>query len=369
MEIRRGRQNGAIKVCVYGPEGIGKSTFAAQFPEPIFIDTEGSTAHMDVARTPRPKSFTELQLQVDYFIQHSGELKTLVIDTGDWAERLNLEEICAQMQIKGIEDVAYGRGYTFAAEAFGRLLDKLETLKQKGVNIVINCHAMMRKFEQPDEMGQYDRWELKLSKKAAPMLKEFVDMLLFATYKTVVVNVDGQGAAKGKNKASGGKRVMYASHHPCWDAKNRFGLPDEMPFSYESIRAVIEGCTAETRAEGQNLRAEPPKAEERSMMEPEAKPAAEPLKTPETASTPKAPLKAPASAAAESDRAMLKLYALMQENEVSKLEVQAVVAKTKVYPADMPIEKYDPMFITGAIIPKWESILNRILETREKQPF
>lgn len=29
-----------VKVVLYGPEGIGKSTFAAQFPDPVFLDTE-----------------------------------------------------------------------------------------------------------------------------------------------------------------------------------------------------------------------------------------------------------------------------------------------------------------------------------------
>ena len=65
-------------------------------------------------------------------------------------------------------------------------------------------------------------------------------MVLFANYKTFVVNVDGQGAQKGKNKAQGGKRVMYTAHHCCWDAKNRYGLPEELPFEYAGIRHIIE---------------------------------------------------------------------------------------------------------------------------------
>ncbi len=106
--------------------------------------------------------------------------------------------------------------------------------------MVLTAHAKMRKFEQPDEMGAYDRWEMKLSKGVAPMVKEWADMVLFCNYKTMVVNVDGQGAQKGKNKAQGGRRVMHTTHHSCWDAKNRYGLPDEVPFEYDSIRHIIE---------------------------------------------------------------------------------------------------------------------------------
>mgnify|MGYP000611029209 CR=1 FL=1 len=108
-----------------------------------------------------------------------------------------------------------------------------------GIHVVMTAHAKMRKFEQPDELGAYDRWEMKLTKQTAPMVKEWADMVLFANYKTFVVNVDGQGAQKGKNKAQGGRRVMFTTHHPCWDAKNRYGLPEELPFDYGEIAAIL----------------------------------------------------------------------------------------------------------------------------------
>ena len=245
IQITSGRIATAIKVVVYGPEGIGKSTFAAQFPDPVFIDTEGSTVHMDVKRLPRPDLWVELLNEVEYVRQNPGCCKTLVLDTADWAETLCSEYICARDQKTGIEDYGYGKGYRFLFEEFGRLLNALEQVREKGVNVVICCHATMRKFEQPDELGAYDRWSLKLtdSPKAsiAGAVKEWADMVLFANYKTIVVNVDGKGAAKGKNKVQGGKRVMYTAHHSCWDAKNRFGLPEEAEFDYSVVRGVIEG--------------------------------------------------------------------------------------------------------------------------------
>ena len=54
MEITRGKIQTAQKIVLYGPEGIGKTTFASRFPEPLFIDTEGSTRQLDVARLPKP---------------------------------------------------------------------------------------------------------------------------------------------------------------------------------------------------------------------------------------------------------------------------------------------------------------------------
>ena len=234
MEITRGKIVKPKKVVIYGPEGIGKSTFASRFPTPIFIDTEGSTSTMDVARLPKPTSWAFLMEEVRYIIKNPDECRTLVIDTADWAEQLCSADICGRYQKSGIEDFGYGKGYIFLQEEFGRLLNLLEDVISQGIHVVFTAHAKMRKFEQPDEMGAYDRWEMKLSKNVSPMVKEWADMVLFANYETHVIKVDG------KNKAQGGRRVIYTTHHSCWDAKNRFGLDDKLPFEYDSIAAVIE---------------------------------------------------------------------------------------------------------------------------------
>jgi GTPase SAR1 family protein len=238
MQITRGKIPSAIKTVIYGPEGIGKSTFASKFPDPLFIDTEGSTKQMDVARLPTPKTWTDILDEVKYVYQHPECCKTLVVDTADWAEMLCVEKI---FDGQGIESPGYGKGYQMLADAFRELLQELEKVIAAGIHVVLTAHAAMRKFEQPDEMGAYDRWEMKLQKKTAPIVKEWADMVLFCNYKTTVVNVDGQGATKGKNKVFGGERVIYTTHHNCWDAKNRFGLDDRIPMEFESISSVIGG--------------------------------------------------------------------------------------------------------------------------------
>ena len=231
MNITKGKVHTAQKVVIYGPEGIGKSTFAAQFPEPLFVDTEGSTKKLDVARFDKPTSWTMLTDQINHVKQNPSACKTLVIDTVDWAEQLCIDDLCSRHQKKGIEDFGYGNGYVYEKEEFGRFLNSLEELIEKGINVVLTAHAQLRKFSQPDEIGEYDRWELKLGKKTgsqiSPLVKEWADMVLFANYKTFAVATDKEGK---KFKAQGGQRIMYTQHHPCWDAKNRDGLPEEIPF-------------------------------------------------------------------------------------------------------------------------------------------
>ena len=221
MNITRGKIGGAKKIVVYGPEGIGKSTFAARFPDPVFIDTEGSTKDMDVARFDKATSWAMIMQQVRYVIDHPECCKTLVIDTADWAEQIEITSLCEQKGWSGLEDPGYGKGYTYSAEEFGKFLNLLEDVIGKGVNVVMTAHAQLRKVELPEEMGAYDHWEMKTSKKVAPMIREWADAVFFANYKTRIIEVDK------KKKAQGGQRIMYTTHTPFCDAKNRKDLPHE----------------------------------------------------------------------------------------------------------------------------------------------
>lgn len=412
IQITSGRVKTAIKTVIYGPEGIGKSTFASQFPDPVFLDTEGSTVHMDVKRLPRPDLWVELLNEVEYVRQNPGCCKTLVLDTADWAETLCSEYVCSRDQKTGIEDYGYGKGYRFLFEEFGRLLNALEQVRETGVNIVICCHATMRKFEQPDELGAYDRWSLKLTDtpkaSIAGAVKEWADMVIFANYKTIVVNVDGKGAAKGKNKVQGGKRVMYTAHHSCWDAKNRFGLPEEAEFSYEVIRGVIEGSATEvggatrTSSVSGEAAATFPKGEgsrEPKQESPSALArAVERAATDGGGTTPPVPAGAPspepqaapagegkvsdggpgAAATKETGDAMYAglpaaLAKMMAEAQVTPDEVRYVIAQKGIYPADTPwaviIQNKD--FMQGWLLhPQvWPKVVEAVRGNREEVPF
>jgi hypothetical protein len=372
MQITRGKVNGALKIVVYGPEGIGKSTFASHFPNPVFIDTEGSTKHMDVARTGKPSSWTMLMDQVRYFKNNPGEFSTVIIDTADWAEQLCTDEICAKARKDGIEDFGFGKGYVYLAEGFGKLLNLLTEVVETGTHVVLTAHAKMRKFEQPDEMGTYDRWEMKLGKNTAPLLKEWADMVLFANYKTYVVNVDSQGAEKGKNKAQGGKRVMYTAHHPCWDAKNRFGLKEELDFDYTQIAHIFSsGKTAEILppiTPKQETKVEPEQTPPTEPVKQQEPLKSEPVKQSEPAKIPDPkPQSTPEAATSKLPKALMDL---MQANHVRPDEIQTVVGKKGYYPVDTPIENYDPKFIAGCLVAAWPTVFKMIQDARDEDlPF
>ncbi len=353
MNITKGKLDSAQKVVVYGPEGIGKSTFASQFPDPVFIDTEGSTKKLDVARTPKPSSWTMLMEQVRYFRDNPSKCRTLALDTADWAERLCIEHICSKSQKTGIEDFGYGKGYTYLEEEYGRLLNLLEEVVERGVNVVVTAHASMRKFEQPDELGAYDRWELKLEKKTAPLLKEWADMVLFANYKTYVVNVDGQGAQKGKNKAQGGKRVMYTTHHTCWDAKNRHELAEELPFEYQAIAHCIpEGVKPPVYTSPVKTPDEPQRDERGYMNIPDGTgkeiPFEEDRKKESVEQKPQNSLPSSGIPKALAD--------LMQGKSITEADIMEVVASKGYFPKDTPLAKCGDDFINGWVVPFFDKI-------------
>lgn len=346
MEIIRGKIPGAQKIVVYGPEGIGKSTFASKFPNPIFIDTEGSTRHMDVARLKKPSSYPLLCEEVKYIINNPDICRTLVIDTMDWAEQLCISDLCSRYNKKGIEDFGYGNGYVYAKEEIGRFLNLLDEVIERQINVVLTAHAQIRKFEQPDELGAYDRYELKLGKKTSsqtsPLIKEWADTILFANYKTLSIATDDNGK---KFKAHGGTRVMYTAHHPCWDAKNRWGLKEEVPFDYNEIARFIPGGAEKVRETERTIQ------EETIVSDKQEKPKENNQVINE--GIPKA------------------LKDLMDENFVTEDEIRLAVFTKGYYPLDMPIEKYPSEFISGVLIGAWPQVFKTILAGREDEdtPF
>lgn len=363
VKISNGIVRKKQKVVIYGPEGIGKSTLASHFPKPLFVDTEGSTGNLNVNRfEDKPSSWSMLLNYIDYVKNNPGICGTLVIDTIDWAERLCIEDVLATHNKKGIEDFGYGNGYVYVAEAMGRFLNLLSELTDKNIcNVVLNCHAKLKKFEQPDELGAYDRYELKLGKmtgsQTAPLVKEWADMMLFCNYETFAIQADKDGR---KFKGQGGQRVMYTEHHPCWDAKNRVGLPPKLPLDYSAIAHVIEDDTVESKekvTQKENITAKSQKAEAlKNTPDKEA---------PAPASPPNANLNPDNFEAVGIDENIPKaLRDLMVMNGVSESEIQFAVSEAGYFPEQMPVANYPPDFIDGVLIGAWDQVFKKIKDNR-----
>lgn len=372
--INRGIVPTAKKVVIYGPEGIGKTTFAAQFPDPVFIDTEGSTNDYDVARFPAPSSWQMLMDEVREVKSNPGMCRTLIIDTADWAEHLCEKHVCQHGQVQSIEGFGYGKGYTYLREEFGRLLNELTDVVGAGINVVLTAHAQMRKFEQPDEMGAYDRWEMKLSKQVAPIVKEWANMILFCNYKTFAV----KDKNSNKAKAQGGQRVMYTTHHPCWDAKNRYGLPEILPLDYEGIRGVIESGPADQQEKDIQVISQGSIFDHHEDV-PAKSPAPEAPKANKSTKKPEAKKEEPAAPVGfDVDPAIPKnLRDLMIADGVTEWDIQNLMSVWGYVDSQMPVKEYTKIvndgvsIIDGFLVPQWADIRKEIqkMNDAEEIPF
>lgn len=363
-QITRGTREKPVKAVVYGVEGVGKTTFASKWPGAVFIDVEDGSGHYDVARMPRPQSWPIL---IDELMAAAvmPEVGTLVIDTVDAAESLCIAELLKKHKANGIESIGggYGKGYTYLAEEFGKLFAALDCVVDSGKNVLLLAHAQIKKFEQPDELGAYDRWELKLQKKCSPIVKEWCDLLLFANFKTdVMTSQDGK-----KAKATGGKkRVMFASHAAAYDAKNRLGLPDSMPFDFAEIAGkvpsfagggVVEGPTiavpddeAEAQAGAQAAASAGPSLKEMSEYVHEIAAGNMDAKPPKFVEVTEPEIK--------------QLHQLMADYQVNEAQLRDAVGsrKNNPYTAETPIGDYSIEFVRNTLLKHWEKIVGTVRE-------
>ena len=357
MELTSGLRQEPQRIVIYGPEAIGKSTLASHLPDPVFMDVEGSTADLDVSRTPTPQSWRSLIDITNEFITNHHQRKTLVVDTADWAERLCIAHVCASNNMTalgGQED--FGRSYNLLETEWCRWLDSLSRVASSGMHICLLAHAKMRKFEVPDQAGAYDRWELKLEKKSASALKEWARCVLFLNYKTYVV----EGSRKGdKAKGTGGRRVIYTSHHPVYDAKNRIGLAEELPLEYASIASLFAPLPA-TAAPAVHPPAVQP---QKPAVQPDpVVVATKPDPTPVAASP--LPLLDPANG--HRPAFLLPLLDLMSRDQVTERELQLAVAKRGYYPVDTPLENYDATFVAGRLVAFWPKVIDMVNQVRQE---
>jgi hypothetical protein len=233
MQIIIGKQKRAQRVVLYGVESVGKSTFAANFPKPLFLDVEGGTSHLEVDRVEinSADELTAALMEVKKL-----DYQTIVIDSIDWTERLVIESLLSQHKKTSIEDWGYGKGWVMVAEKMSRLLTVFDDLIALNMNVVLIAHSKVQRVEPPELMNAYDRYELKMSKQASPLVKEWADELWFLKFKTKVMQSEN-----GKTKGTGGKeRILLTTHSAAYDAKTRSGLPEELPLKWESVSHLFE---------------------------------------------------------------------------------------------------------------------------------
>jgi hypothetical protein len=233
--VKTGIQSKPPRIVLHGPHGIGKSTFGASAPAPIFIPTEDGLTRIDVPHFPVAQSLDDVWSYIAALINEDHEYQTVVIDTLDWMEKLVWNKVCADNKVETIEEIGYGKGYVFGMAHWERFFRGLDKLREKGMAVILLAHNEVKTFNPPDG-NPYDRWQIKLHRTAAAKTEEWADAVLFANFKVYVKTERG----KASGKATGGERVIYTQPNPAYRAKNRYGLPEEMPFDFNELMEGIK---------------------------------------------------------------------------------------------------------------------------------
>ncbi len=240
--ITKGREQQPPRIMIYGSEGVGKSSFASLAPNPVFVQTEDGLSEIDTSKFPLARSFDEVVQQLQAVRDEQHEFGTLVIDSLDWLERLVWDRVCADYGVKSIEkaDGGYGKGYVHALTYWRQIVSILNDIRtRRGMAVVLIAHAAVERFEDP-EHAAYDRYTPRLHKKACSLVCEWVDAVLFATRRMRVDSTTGRAAPVG---ADGGERIIRTNGSPACIAKNRFGLPTELPLSWNAFVEALKGAS------------------------------------------------------------------------------------------------------------------------------
>ena len=230
-QVIRGKTSDPPRIVLYGMEGIGKSTFAANFPDPIFVQTEDGLGQIDCAKLPLCKRAEDVHRQLVALKDEPHTFKTVVLDSLDWFERLAWDRVCRESKVESIESIGYGKGYVIALSYWREILSDLDALRSKGMIVLLLAHAIAEDYTDPEVAG-LKRFAPRLHKSARSLVAEYVDLILLATRKF--------GAANGD---ANNPRVVRTEATPYQVAKSRYQIPAELPLDATAVlKSIKEAC-------------------------------------------------------------------------------------------------------------------------------
>ena len=238
--ITTGQTQMPPRIMIYGPEGVGKSTFAASAPKPIFVQTEDGLSAISTSKFPLCERYEDVVAQLTALRDGEHEFATVCVDSLDWLERLIWDRVCADYGVKSIEkaDGGYGKGYVHAISYWREIVKLLNQIRAaRAMAVILVAHAKVERFEDPEHPA-YDRYQPRLHKTANSLVCEWADAVLFASRRMRVDSTTGKAAPVG---ADGGERILRTNGSPACNAKNRYSLPSEMALSWQ---AFMDGMKA-----------------------------------------------------------------------------------------------------------------------------
>ena len=250
-----------VRLLAYGIHGVGKSTFAAAAPNPVFIQTEDGLDALNVNAFPLARSFNDVMEAIGSLYEEDHDFKTVCIDSVDWLEQLIFKDVAQEAKVASIEDIGYGKGYVFASSRWSMLLEGLDLLRnEKNMGVVLIGHAQIKRFEDP-LTENYDRYSPDLHKVAASTLCEWADVVGFINFRVAVKQSDAGFNKKTSKGVGTGQRTIYLEERPGFTAKSRWRIGADCPLDWATFAARLD------KAQGGQDAAPAPEGEEAPAAE------------------------------------------------------------------------------------------------------
>ena len=227
------------RLLLYGVAGVGKTSLAAAAPNPVFLQTEDGLGVLDAPTFGLLRSYADVQEALDALYGEAHDFRTVVLDSLDWLEPLIWQETVRLNNWANIEQPGFGKGYLAALDVWRGFLEGMNLLRaDRGMGVILIAHCDIRRFDSP-ETEPYDRYVIKLHSRAAALLQEHSDIVLFANYRVSTVKSDVGFNKKVTRALGSGERVLYTEERPAFLAKNRYGLPDVLPLDWPAFAAAM----------------------------------------------------------------------------------------------------------------------------------
>lgn len=239
--IKKGKSIHAPRIFLYSTHGIGKSTFAANAPDPVFIQTEDGLGSIDTSSFPLAKTSDDVMKAIGTLYTEEHEYKTVVLDSADWLENMMQQEIDKKYDAK---ELSFGKGALILADSWRNILGGLNALRnERNMAVIIIGHCEIKRFDSP-EVEPYDRYQPKLQSRASALVQEWADAVLFANYRTMVKKDDVGFNKQVTRGITTGERLLYTQETPAYLAKNRYNLPSNLPLEWNAFAQAMGNSAA-----------------------------------------------------------------------------------------------------------------------------
>jgi hypothetical protein len=216
------------RVIIHGREGSGKTTLAAQFPGPIFLQTEdGCPAGLEIPTFGVLASYDNVIAAIMALGHEQHNFQTVVIDSVDALEPFLWDATCVANNWKSIESAGYGRGYVEADKQWNDLLAGLDWLRRnRRMMVVLIAHSAVETLNDP-RVPSYTSYQLRLHKRGRALVQDWADAIGFLATE-LVIQTEDQGFRKRTRADGGSARYLHWEGKPAFTAKNRYSLPPKM---------------------------------------------------------------------------------------------------------------------------------------------